>query len=435
MRASAPPAALLQTLEAIQRDHGALLRGGYSVEARPLLPSNAHDSGSAAACAAGAAGGRAGSREGSPLKPGLTAGAGAGTGGGGSGSPAEQLGPLAGFLRERTAELAAALEQRALADFHNWLSNVRAQARTIGLRAIRWAASERQQEEELTRQRKLLLPRLDGLQDVRAAGALVAQTLRGAVGREAPPVTPLQLPPPVAGSPAPAAGAAAGEASSASTPPASAGGSSGSPTAGSRAAAFKAARRAAGSSPTRMGSEAAAAGAAAGHAGGAARAAGAAGVAASPPGTAASSSRAAAAAVAEARTPVNPAQARMQQGRGLQRADTFQVTGALVCFGSAQATVSAAHVPCAVQAVSRQPLCARGEHGIFLHDCTRRTLADCPRRTTGLGPLARVRPHAGDLLEGVDMAPLHRCLHIHACLGRLPQFAEYYAENRRQQVR
>jgi hypothetical protein len=41
----------------------------------------------------------------------------------------------------------------------------------------------------------------------------------------------------------------------------------------------------------------------------------------------------------------------------------------------------------------------------------------------------------GDLLDGVDMAPLHRCLHIHACLGRLPQFADYYAENRRQQVR
>ncbi|PRW58081.1 exocyst complex component SEC15A [Chlorella sorokiniana] len=81
---------------------------------------------------------------------------------------------------------------------------------------------------------------------------------------------------------------------------------------------------------------------------------------------AASTSRAAAAAAGEARTPVNPAVARMQQGRQVQRADTFQVTG--------------------------------------------------------------------DLLDGVDMAPLHRCLHIHACLGRLPQFADYYAENRRQQL-
>ena len=48
---------------------------------------------------------------------------------------------------------------------------------------------------------------------------------------------------------------------------------------------------------------------------------------ASPPGTAASSSKAAAAAGGEARTPVNPALARMQQGRQVQRADTFQTTG------------------------------------------------------------------------------------------------------------
>lgn len=40
----------------------------------------------------------------------------------------------------------------------------------------------------------------------------------------------------------------------------------------------------------------------------------------------------------------------------------------------------------------------------------------------------------GDLLEGLDMAPLHRCLHIHACLGRLPQLADSYARNRRQQA-
>ena len=32
------------------------------------------------------------------------------------------------------------------------------------------------------------------------------------------------------------------------------------------------------------------------------------------------------------------------------------------------------------------------------------------------------------------MAPLHRCVHIHSCLGRLHQFSEYYAQNRRQQV-
>ena len=32
------------------------------------------------------------------------------------------------------------------------------------------------------------------------------------------------------------------------------------------------------------------------------------------------------------------------------------------------------------------------------------------------------------------MAPLHRCVHIHACLGRAPQLAAYYASNRRQQL-
>ena len=50
-------------------------------------------------------------------------------------------------------------------------------------------------------------------------------------------------------------------------------------------------------------------------------------------------------------------------------------------------------------------------------------------------PIALPLSAAGDLLAGVDMAPLHRCVHIHACLGRLHQFSEYYAQNRRQQVR
>lgn len=43
-------------------------------------------------------------------------------------------------------------------------------------------------------------------------------------------------------------------------------------------------------------------------------------------------------------------------------------------------------------------------------------------------------PAAGDLLADVDMTPLHRCLHIHACLGRMQQFTDYYTQNRRQQV-
>ena len=298
-----------KTLEAIQRDHGAVLSssgsgsgggsnasGGYR-DSRPLLLSN--------------------SREGTPHKPSSAAvagalghlGSGSSSGGGGG---AAQLGPLAGFLRERVAELAAALEQRALADFHGWLANVRAQARTIGMRAIRWAASERQQEEALTRQRKLLLPRLEGLGDVRQAGALVAQSLRGPGLREALPPTPLQLPAGGAGTPqSAAAGAAIGGASSSSaassaTPAASSGSTSSSTTA-ARFAAFKAARQAA-SSPTRAGPEA---GAAAG-----------AGAELSPPGTAGSQ------AAAAGQTPSQQHQQQQQAG-AMQRSDTMQATGEL----------------------------------------------------------------------------------------------------------
>lgn len=41
---------------------------------------------------------------------------------------------------------------------------------------------------------------------------------------------------------------------------------------------------------------------------------------------------------------------------------------------------------------------------------------------------------AGDLLEGVDMSPLHRAVQIHACLRRLPALRDYYVENRRAQL-
>lgn len=41
---------------------------------------------------------------------------------------------------------------------------------------------------------------------------------------------------------------------------------------------------------------------------------------------------------------------------------------------------------------------------------------------------------AADPLEGLDLAPLHRCLHLHVAMGRQPQFADYYRDNRRQQL-
>ncbi|KAL4430682.1 hypothetical protein ABPG75_005938 [Micractinium tetrahymenae] len=335
-----------KTLEAIQRDHAAVLQGGGSsgYSAAPLLSAGAA---ARPAAPAATAGGTAGSREGTPHKAG-TPGAAAGTPGGGaaagaaaaavaqrpgSGGGRAQLGPLAGFLRARVAELTAALEQRAIADFHNWLTSVRAQARTIGLRAVRWAASERQQEEQLARQRKLLLPHLEALTDVRAAGQLAAQSLQDPGVAEVAPPTPLE-PPPAVGTPAAAAATSprrgAGSPGGGSTPSAA------------RTASFRAARQAA-SSPTRA--AAAAAGPAAGSP-------------ADSPRSAASSNKAAAAGAVQTPPPA--------QARGLSRAETFAVTG--------------------------------------------------------------------DLLDNIDMTPLHRCLHIHACLGRLPQFTEYYIQNRRQQL-
>lgn len=236
-----------KTLEAVQLDHGAVLcgsQGGYL----PLLPS---------------AGAYASSRDGTPLKD-AAGGGGGGTaasdgGGGGDAELAEQLGPLAGFLRERVAELVALLEQRALSDFNNsWLANVRAQARTIGMRAIRWAAAERQQEEVLTRQRKQLLQRLDDFQDVRQAGALVAQALHESEASQPPPATPLPLPTAAdsaaAGTPgSPGAAAASGSPSHSPVPDSSSSKvSSGSTSAtAARLATFRAARQAASTSPTR----------------------------------------------------------------------------------------------------------------------------------------------------------------------------------------
>lgn len=115
----------------------------------------------------------------------------------------------------------------------------------------------------------------------------------------------------------------------------------------------------------------------------------------------------------------------MQHGRQVQRADTFQITGAL------RGLLYALRVNClAVMAGRSGGACLRMHVHAFLPSGE-------SLQCSGCGPPLAQLPlsiHVGDLLDGVDMAPLHRCLHIHACLGRLPQFAEYYAENRRQQV-
>lgn len=381
-------------LEAIQRDHGALLQGGslagYAAAALPQA-------------LAAASGGAASSREGTPHKTGHPSGSAAasGTAAAGvaemrrpsSGGGGEQLGPLVGFLRDRAAELAAALEQRAIADFHNWLTSVRAQARVIGQRAVRWAASERQQEEQLARQRKLLLPRLEGLADLRAAGQLVAQSLQAPGVAEATPPTPLEAPPPVG---TPAAAAAASPLG---------GGVPGADTHGAaRTASFRAARQAA-SSPTRATTAAAS---------------GAAGSPADSPRGAASSSRAPAVATGAVQTP------QRAQDRVMARPETFAATGArpymlhavLCCAAIRNFDTPRLHVPHSRRVPRPAP-----------KDLP--TACASRKRTCSFLPKP---PAAGDLLADVDMTPLHRCLHIHACLGRMQQFTDYYTQNRRQQV-
>lgn len=297
-------------LEAIQRDHGALLQGTGGDSATGALPGGAAAWPPGPAASAGSA---AASREGTPHKAGIlgapTGAAAGGTPGraatahrpGSGGGGRAQLGPLASFLRGRVAELTAVLEQRAIADFHNWLTSVRAQARTIGLRAVRWAAAERQQEEQLARQRKLLLPRLEGAADLRAAGRLVAQSLQAPGVAEAAPPTPLEVPHAVGTPAAPAAPAAS---------PLRGAGAPGADTLGAaRTASFRATRQAA-SSPTRAAAAAAAT---------------AAGSPADSPRSAASASRATAAAGGALQTP-RPAQA-----RGLTRAETLAMTGVCLC--------------------------------------------------------------------------------------------------------
>jgi hypothetical protein len=302
-----------KTLETIQGEHGDVLRwSGGAAAQPPLLPTAGVHNGSA-------------SRDATPLKPppgALVAGGAADGGDGGTAELAEQLGPLAAHLRGRVAQLVAQLEQRAVADFNDWLAAVRAQAGTIGMRAVRWAAAERQQEETLARQRKLLLPALDGLRDVRAAGALAAQSLQGPGVREAPPATPLPLPSATAGTPGAAAAAATppGSASAApaeeGSPPASSGSTSGG---AARHAAFRAARQAAGTSPTRT----PASGGGTAAVGGGTQVAS---PATSPPGTAASSNARLAAAEATAAAARTPPPA---QPPGPQAANTLHVTGGL----------------------------------------------------------------------------------------------------------
>eukprot|EP00887_Chlorella_sp_A99_P005321 scaffold1.g5321.t1 len=178
-----------RVLEAVQKEHGAVLRA--AADPRLALPL-ADVTGSAAGVGAGAP---------PPASARLLAGAATARGRGGSGggagaaaSLAAKLGMLGPFLADKVRELTDALEQRALAEFNGWLVAVRTQARTIGMRAIRHAAAEREHEELLARQRKALLQQLPGTLSVREAAALVAAAMRAAAAAQAgAPPTPLPL--------------------------------------------------------------------------------------------------------------------------------------------------------------------------------------------------------------------------------------------------
>ena len=55
---------------------------------------------------------------------------------------------------------------------------VRAQARTIGLRAVRRAAIERQRDTALSKQRKQLTGQLGGVMDLKQASLSVAKSIK-----------------------------------------------------------------------------------------------------------------------------------------------------------------------------------------------------------------------------------------------------------------
>ncbi|GAB4817780.1 hypothetical protein N2152v2_004826 [Parachlorella kessleri] len=288
-------------------------------------------------------------------------------------SPAAHLGPLAPFLRDRVNELTAALEQKAMVDFNDWLVTVRTQARTIGMRAIRWAASEREHEERLARQRKEQLAALLQQQQQQQQGELRQHQVRAAslaaLGRQiaaalaAPDVKAAAAATPL---PLPGAKSAGSPARAPATPSSSSQG--GSPT-----------RERASSSPGPLVGRS---------------------------------------------SPTRSYRALRQQSAALA------ATAAGGSPGTAQPGIPAAAA--AVASGGGSPPGTGASHsGGRAGDPATPLQQQAPQR----GECADVGVEGtGDLLEGVDMCPLHRCAHIHACLRRLPALRDYYVANRRAQL-
>eukprot|EP00803_Ostreobium_quekettii_P005107 evm.model.scf_611.3 EVM.evm.TU.scf_611.3 scf_611:47229-58906(+) len=78
------------------------------------------------------------------------------------------------FLENLIGELTSVVQHLALTDFNDWLVAARAEARQIGLQAIRRAAIQRQQEDKYAQERKAILEQIMTNSDLRQAVALTS---------------------------------------------------------------------------------------------------------------------------------------------------------------------------------------------------------------------------------------------------------------------
>ncbi|KAG2450370.1 hypothetical protein HYH02_004875 [Chlamydomonas schloesseri] len=293
------------------------------------------------------------------------------------------------FLQGLVSDLEAAVEYYAVAEFNNWLVGVRAESRQVGLRAIRQAAIGRQLGEDLAAERR----------SVAAALMLAEKGISGPSGAAT-----------AAGGAAVAAGATAGSGAAAAGGGGGGGGSSA--FAGAGAAAAVAAAAAAGAGVGGGGLDAARGDLVAAVSErvvvGAPfrRDLAAEGAPAPPPGTAAAVPRGLA-------------------RNATMRASTGSAAGGGAASGAASATsgpgppidIGSLHPGQPLQAI--QALLARH----------RAAAASAPPPA-----VCALTDYTTGLLQGVDMQGLHRCVHIHRRLGRMPSLRRYYLQQRRLQI-
>ncbi|KAG2441077.1 hypothetical protein HXX76_003930 [Chlamydomonas incerta] len=308
-----------------------------------------------------------------------------GGGGGGAGgiAPKHQamVSRLRRYLQGLVTDLEAAVEYYAVAEFNNWLVGVRAESRQVGLRAIRQAAIGRQLGEDLAAERR----------SAAAALMLAEKGIPGGGGGASG----------GAGGGGAGAGAGGGGGAGAARGGGGGGGGGGGAFAGGAAAA------------------AAAAAAAGGGGGGADAARG--------DVVAAVAERVVVGApfrreLAAEGAPAPPPGSAAAAPRGLARSATSRGGGGGIAVGAGAGAgpgppldVATLHPGQPLQAI--QALLAR-----------HRAAAAPPPAVCGL------TDYTTGLLQGVDMQGLHRCVHIHRCLGRMPSLRRYYLQQRRLQI-